>query len=70
MPLALALPAEFRVQLAGDGGDQRRRPGDVRLLELRNIPVQQGHIRVQLLAAHGGIVLHRHLLLQQEAHKY
>ena len=60
---------ELGVELLGDPGDESCGPGDVRLLEAGDVPVQQGQIGVRLLAAHGG-VLHEHLLLQEETHKH
>ena len=60
--------AQLGAELLGHPGDEGRGPGDVRVLELGDVPVQQGQVRVQGLAAHGG-VLHHHLLLQQEAHE-
>ena len=66
--LGKARPAELRVQLTGNGGDQGRGPGDVRLPKLGDVPVQEGQVRVQRLAPHGG-VLHGHLLFQEEAHE-
>ena len=65
---APAGPAELRVQLTGNGGDQGRGPGDVRLPKLGDVPVQERQVRVQGLAPHGG-VLHGHLLFQEEAHE-
>ena len=69
MAAPLAPGGELPVDLTGDLLDHGNGFGDFRVPELRNIPVKDAQLRVQLLCAHPGI-LHEHLLLHQRPGKH